>query len=190
MNLRELLRRIFAGRNESVSVSIQFGSGYDARMDMPARVAKLKELCDKIVSEESLNSRDITGDGKPETFCNMALNYVAEKMGCTLLKGKLANEIHEYCQSKTDEFDIVRHEKAAQLAMTGALCFASLPVSNGSGHVATVYPLEMVDSPSLNRRVPWLANVGKPPNGIKPASACFPVYRYDSITWFVWRPSV
>ena len=114
-------------------------------------------------------SKDITGDGKAETFCNWALQLIAEGyFGTDSLNGLNANAIHA---KVSKEWRKVSGEDAVNLAKS-SFVIASQSNASGSGHVATVLPLPMVHSGKWGKPVPQLANVGKT-NGIMGSNFAF-----------------
>lgn len=167
---------------------IELGSGYDKLHQQRKQLKRLRDACIEVVSGKAYLSRDVTGDGKPETFCNKAVQYVAEAMGCGLFMGDLlANQMHELMNSHT-EFDSVSGQDAVRLANKGCLVIASRK-AQGHGHVSVVFPGPMEFSASLQKDVPLVAHVGKPPNGIKRMSLAFNVGDGVEPEYFWWRPS-
>lgn len=99
--------------------------------------------------------RDLTGDARPETFCNVFTADVAEAMG-VLLPRKRANEQIAWLAGAgvTEKWELVPAHAAKACADQGMLAIATWYNRNGpTGHVA---PLE----PSMGRPGVWIANVG------------------------------
>lgn len=100
--------------------------------------------------------RDITGDGKPETFCNVFACDVAEAMSVVLPRGQLANQLCVWLQSSVARelgWELVGPHVAQRMADEGQLAFATWFNLNGPGHIA---PLQ----PSMGQPGAWLSNVG------------------------------
>ena len=99
--------------------------------------------------------RDVTGDGKAETFCNVHACDVAEAMGVVLPR-KRANELALWLPSLGRDFG---WEKATEHAARAAADEGMLALAvwfnptGGPGHIA---PLE----PSLGVPGLWVSNVG------------------------------
>ena len=165
-------------------------TGHSNSEERLARAAALRAACDAALNDPSLAASDIDGDGDLDTKCNWGLQRIAAELGCLEFSGKRANEIHAMCLSKPLDYDSLSPERAVEAAKAGGLVVASLPNPAGSGHVAVVYPTSSGFSGTLNRPVPMVANIGKPPNGVVPASKGFPVARYGEICWFLWRRSM
>ncbi len=175
----------------TVTMSKQFDwTGFDATGEDMARAAVLKMACEAALADKYLEASDIDGDGDLDTKCNFGLQQIAGKVGCSRFNGKRANDIHAMCLSDPGEFENLLPDRAILAAKRGGLVVASLPNPSGSGHVAVVYPTSGGESASLGRVVPMVANIGKFPNGVKAASAAFPVKRFDEICWFLWKPSL
>lgn len=142
-------------------------------------VAALEKLCQEIVIKYV--KKDIDGDGKPETFCNRAVKYVAAQMGCTDFKANdLANAMYDRMLEKWRQ---VSPEDAVYHAQHGGLAVAAKK-DTPHGHVAVVYPRTMEKSPSHGIMVPIVANAGRE-NGIGRASQYF-TYRDGGPDYFLW----
>lgn len=152
--------------------------------DQSARRVALKALCQSVVEHPAYRKRDVTGDGKDETFCNMAVAKIADTLGCRDFKaGPLANEMCAIMDKKWRKVDA---GYAVVHALHGGLAIAG---KRGAphGHVAVVYPEPMQLSPSLGELVPLVANVGKE-NKIGRVTEFFPVK--DGLPeFFAWNPS-
>lgn len=100
--------------------------------------------------------RDVTGDGKAETFCNVHSCDVAEAMGVVLPRGKRANELALWLASGGVEhgWEQVSEHTARAMADEGQLALAVWFNPNGGpGHIC---PLE----PSMGEPGTWVSNVG------------------------------
>jgi len=124
-----------------------------------------------VTKNPAFASKDITGDGKAETFCNWATQLIAEGFfGTDSLNSLTANGIHAKISK---EWRKVKAEDAVNFAKS-SFVLASQSNATGSGHVATVLPLPMVMSGKWGRPAPQVANVGVK-NGIMGANFAFSV---------------
>lgn len=102
-------------------------------------------------------------DFKPrdqETHCNTAVNYVAERMGCTLLRGLVANQMHDLLITNSNWLKI-GPEVAQQHANAGGLVIGAWKNPEGHGHVVIVRPGELGTSKKWNSdKVPKVLNIG------------------------------
>lgn len=166
---------------------VELGSGYDKLHEQRQRIKKLREACLFVITVDKFMSRDVTGDKKPETFCNIAARYIAEAMGCKIFdEGMMANRMHTAMEN-SDEFAYVDAERAAELAQKGCLVVASRR-GDPHGHIAACYPSPPDFSGSWAKKVPIVAHVGRPPNGLKKCSGSFSV-KDGEPTYFFWKPS-
>lgn len=133
---------------------------------------KLKVLCDYILSAPEFVQRDITADGKEETFCNRAVRYVSYGMGCMDFSPDDSANI--MVDVMADKWRKATAEEAIFHARNGGLAVAGkrYPVH---GHVAVLYPDPGAYSGSWGHIVPLVANVGVKPNKVKKTSEAFPV---------------
>lgn len=131
-------------------------------------IEKLIRLCETAV--EKYGSKDVTGDGIPETFCNHAVQYITSGMGYSKLGGLMANDIVDFLLVSKDwaRCDGVLAQGAAN---NGKLAIAALKDSP-HGHVAVCYPGGLTRSGKWQKAVPMVANVGKE-NFIKGANFAF-----------------
>lgn len=175
--LHELLVGL-AARPGTEGVTVGLGSGFDKQAEEAERKAALDSLCTDLVTDPLLASRDVTGDGKAETFCNRAVQRAACAFGCRDFGAEgdpvLANEMVLRLQGGLPGWRQDTAERAAGHAMRGGLAIAAKAYAV-HGHVAVVAPEPCQESGSWGKFVPMVANVGKPPNGIKKTSAAFPV---------------
>lgn len=149
-----------------------------------ARRVALKALCNSVVSHPAYVKRDITGDGKDETFCNQAVAKIADTLGCRdFAKKPLANEMIGIMEKKWRK---VTPLEAAAHAEHGGLAVAAKK-AEPHGHVAVIFPDPMQLSPSLNQYVPIAANVGRI-NKIGRVTEFFPIA--DGLPeFFTWQPT-
>lgn len=104
--------------------------------------------------------RDVTGDGKPETFCNLFAQDVCEAMGVELPRNARANELHAWlagpatCSARSGWERADAHAGMA-MAEQGCLALAVWPhPAGGSGHMAILVP-------SLGEPGVWCAQAGR-----------------------------
>lgn len=100
--------------------------------------------------------RDVDGDGRLDTFCNVHTVDVAEAMGVLLPRGKRANQLIEWLtgpDARADGWEQVDAHTAQRMADEGQLAIATSFNRAGPGHVA---PLE----PSMGEPGTWISNVG------------------------------
>jgi hypothetical protein len=132
----------------------------------------LKAVCDAALSNPLYHPANGI------TYCNWAVDSIAQQFCCHEFDGLDADEIYQVMASnasgkwtKSDGSD------AAIWALSNGLAIAGMPsqrMGQDHGHVAVLYPLGMQYSPSLNRDVPMLCNIGKSV-GIMKSSEAFPI---------------
>lgn len=86
--------------------------------------------------------RDVTGDGKPETFCNQAVEAACSKLGCPLPPGCLANTQLDWLESDSGAaagWVQINRNLAAHFAELGFPVIGGLKAL-GHGHVVMVVP--------------------------------------------------
>lgn len=103
-----------------------------------------------IVAEERVESnplyvrRDVTGDGVPETWCNLFVHVVAQRMGCPLPPGLRANQQVAWLSGpdgRAAGWEQVPEHVAQRMADEGQLVVAGWFNRNGgSGHIGVVMP--------------------------------------------------
>lgn len=100
--------------------------------------------------------RDVTGDGRPESWCNVFAQDVAEAMGVPLPRNTRANELAQWLATLGSQSGWVKvSERVAQIAAdTGALALASTVNPSGPGHLAVLVP-------SLGEPGIWVAQAGR-----------------------------
>lgn len=141
--------------------------GFDppgARRYVSTPATRSAELLADILAEHQFRGaaryrpRDLTGDGRNETFCNVHSVDVAEAMGVVLPRGLRANELAVWLQSSLARevgWELVDGHIAQRMADEGMLALACWFNPNGGpGHIA---PLE----PSMGEPGIWLSNVGR-----------------------------
>lgn len=100
--------------------------------------------------------RDVTGDGKSETFCNLFTQDVAEAMGVLLPRNMRANELIIWLQTfgLANGWQQINEHVGKAMASEGQLAVAVWYNRNGGpGHIA---PL----APPLNETPAMISNVG------------------------------
>lgn len=105
---------------------------------------------------------DVTGDGKPETFCNVFAQDMAEAMGVLLPRNMRANELRAWLLGAGVKNSWAlgtlweRSDAHAGMAMAEQGCFAVASWANptgGPGHIAVLMP-------SLGEAGVWAAQAG------------------------------
>lgn len=142
----------------------------------------LRAACKQVLLDKSLWP---SGD---ETHCNQAVARVAAALGCRELDGLMADGIYALVSDdKNGRWTPCDGVNAAMHALCGGLAIAAMTSQQlcmKHGHVAVIFPLPLKRSPSLGRRVPFVANVGETV-GIMLSSAAFPVARGEA-KYFAW----
>lgn len=136
---------------------------------------ELKAALDALVKDPSLQPAN------GETFCNIGVYRISQmfRVKDFGIDPPMANAM---CQiiAASPNFKMANAQAANSAALAGGFVIAAHPYT-GHGHVATVYPSpEMFFSPSLNKEVPFLANIGQK-CGILPESQDFPVALGESL---------
>lgn len=132
---------------------------------------RLKEILDSVREQKDLRAEY----GK--TYCNIALDRILGLYGVPRMtnpltqKPHLANDMIDTMIACTNIWSRVNGDFACSRASQGILVIACQKLTT-HGHLAPVYPLPMAFSPSWNKNVPMLSNVGKR-NDILRASQCF-----------------
>lgn len=120
-----------------------------------------------------------------ETFCNVAVAYIATKMGCTELSGLLANDMIDYFSAKPDSWETIDLKNAQNMANQGSLVIAGhkdIP----HGHVCVIMPGIAKTSGHWNAQAPACINVGREVFIGKGLN-----YAFKEIpTLWAWRPSL
>lgn len=132
----------------------------------------------KVDSDPRYVRRDITGDDKPETFCNIFATDVAKSMGVLLPHWWMGKELsanylwfwlHEHGPDYGWEGPLSPHVAQAQV-MVGAFTIAIWHnPSGGPGHVAVVLPVATEDESN-----PWVAQAGAKNYARVKLSSAFP----------------
>lgn len=170
----------------------------------------LRERCDALVSDPSLQP-EYSRDGKPlRTFCNFGARRMAQASGCREFDGDMnADAMYAaMTANKTGKWEKVDGRAAALHAIDGGLVFAcatSVSMRAAHGHIAVVRPEGTQKSATLGHDVPMVANIGVgDPSaplidtgkdmGIKTrrnwnckVSQAFPCKKYGEPSYFIWR---
>lgn len=169
-----------------VGVVTDLGSGYSVEGERSMNIDKLRDLQLQAVLNPDWMAHDITGDGKPETFCNRASLFIAQGMGCqTFTAADYANDMIGKMEIEADwtEDTIAR---AHAHAMKGGLAFLVLR-GNPHGHLCSISPEPLQDSGSWAQKVPIVANVGTAKShGIVKASMAFTAADKTRVRAFLW----
>jgi hypothetical protein len=147
------------------------------------RATLLKNTLDAILADQDMQPKG----GK--TFCNLAVRQAAQAMGCVDFSDPrlLADD---FCRimaaggkwSKVDTLTACLHALDGGF---GVAAMTSAQLKEQHGHVATIYPVGSGFSPSLQRCVPRIANVGREV-GMVLVSAAFP-YKLGEPDYFVYK---
>jgi len=173
-----------ADRGKSVTITKKLGSGFDIETYRSTQRAKLRRLCDQVVTDPQYEARDIDGVPGDETFCNKAFAFIGAEMGCPHLEGKLANELYAHMASGADGWRMDDGDHAAIHAGRGGFT-AAAQLGERHGHVVVLRG-GVAHSPSFSKNVPIVAHVGlRGTNGIKKVSAAFPV-ELGMPQFFIW----
>ena len=100
--------------------------------------------------------RDITGDGVPETFCNLFAQDVSEAMGVLLPRNTRANQLARWLATLGERvgWGMVGSHVAQRMADEGQLAVSIwVNQSGGPGHIAVLVP-------SLGEPGLWIAQAG------------------------------
>lgn len=84
---------------------------------------------------ERYRARDVTGDGKSETFCNFFTRDVSRAMHCPLPEGKTANQIHAALAANELLYRKISKTEAALCLDLGKFVVAIAPNPSGPGHM-------------------------------------------------------
>lgn len=90
---------------------------------------------------ERYTPKDVTGDGKDETFCNVFVSDVTRALGCGVPHGLLANQQVAWLKGRRDWW-VVEETEAALRALCGFPVVAAWanPEATRPGHVAVLVP--------------------------------------------------
>ena len=121
-------------------------------------VAIVAQFC--VEHEVRWQPRDLTGDGKPETFCNVFAYDVAQAMGVPLPRAR-ANDLYDFLMDEATDhatipprWELVDAHVAQRCADEGQLVFAAWKNPGGPGHIAVLLP-------SLGEPGVWIAQAGR-----------------------------
>ncbi len=137
----------------------------------------LKDVCDHVIYDLSLQpEKDMFGK-IVRTHCNEAAQRIANALGCTELDGVTADEQYSIMRDNVSGcWRQVYGVEATLHALDGKLAFAAMSsaqLHESHGHIAAIYPVSMQRSGSLGKDVPMVANVGTQ-NGEVKVSQAFP----------------
>ena len=163
-------------------------TGYSVAKDQAERVLRLEQLCLEATSNKDWVAHDITGDGKAETFCNRALRYISQGMGCyafgqTDSANVILRKLAEHPQFKEVPLVLASHKaQEGKLVICGA---PDLP----HGHVTAVAPRAAEMSGSWGGLVPLVAQVGSLEVGIgvKKLSEAYGVRYKGTLKVYCWE---
>lgn len=119
------------------------------------------------------------------THCNAALRRIASAFGYDF-PDVMANEMIEI-MFKDKRWSVARFEGGSSHALGGGLAVLAKRFET-HGHVASIAPVGMKKSPTLNEYVVCVANVGKE-NAVMLASRAFPVLINGRVD-IDWLPQV
>lgn len=129
----------------------------------------LLQLANAVTSNPAFETKDITGDGIKETFCNWGLRLIAQAyFNTNAFAGLNANSIYAFLKANGQKVDA----KMAHSASQTKFVIAAQANDKGSGHVAVVVPDKLCFSGKWNKDCPSVANVGVK-NGIMGANFAF-----------------
>jgi hypothetical protein len=120
----------------------------------------LIELAELAKSKDFV-SRDVTGDGNKETFCNFFVSDVAKGMGFDELQGMLANEMIDHIATHPEFICLDQEWLAAQTWADQGYLVIYGSKAKGHGHVCIGIPGRLTKSPKWKENLPSVANVGK-----------------------------
>ena len=168
----------------------------------------LKDLCDALVADVSLQP-EYSKDGRVlRTFCNFGARKMAQAAGCLEFNGDInADDMNKVMVSnKTGKWEKVSGRTAVLYAIDGGLAFASATGASmkaAHGHIAVIRPEGMQKSLTLGHDVPIVANIGvgdpsaplvDTDKGTKTrknwdckVSQAFPCKKYGEPSYFIWR---
>lgn len=164
----------------TISRSISW-TGYRSMKDRNLLIDALCETYDRSVIRPEGTGMFYPEDGK--TYCNMALNDVAIKIGCNELTGLMANDICDLV-SASQKWKKVEMVDCQRMANEGTFVIA---VQRGTphGHVCIVRPgLEKFSG--RYGKVPSVMNVGKDVSIGKGVNWAF----RDIPEFYAWGPSL
>jgi hypothetical protein len=132
----------------------------------------LKRVLDEAVIDPEWKSKK-NPDGSWTTYCNLSLYHIFENAGWQDLLPRteagspyLANDLVAWFISHQVSWQSINGSQAHLKANEGLPTIACRD-HPAHGHVAHVYPAEQMGfSPSLNKDVPWVANIGAVPKDL------------------------
>ncbi|NTW37951.1 MAG: hypothetical protein HGB17_17990, partial [Syntrophobacteraceae bacterium] len=130
---------------------------------------ELKKVGDAVVNQYDL--LPVKNGVSLQTFCNKGVQGILNAGDDHTLDNMKAAEMKDFL-AKPENATEVSFSNAVAYANEGATVIAAKTAGEGSGHVAVIAPLPMVDSGSFGQKVPMLFNVGKT-NQVMPLSRAF-----------------
>lgn len=126
-------------------------------MCQPRSVEALQAAVDLVDPEHNpdLLPRDITGDGKNETFCNFFIAYITRLLGCSVPQ-MLANDQVEWLRDNGSQkgWYKVTPSEALEAANAGKPTIVGWHNKRGHGHIALVR-----ETPKGKQGI-WIAQAG------------------------------
>lgn len=174
----------------SVTTIMDLPSGFDQAAETAAAVSRLESLQAEAIA---LFPADPLPGGHWRTKCNFGLMHQADGLGCRDLDGLnatcIVRHVAQLCLVTGSGWSEGTPERGIRHASRGGFGFQGIeaPPGEDHGHVAGIAPRPGAMSPSWGILEPILANVGKPPNGFKLASACFLESERPAIRTFLWK---
>ncbi len=133
-------------------------------------MTNLIQIAKAVTDNPAFETKDISGDGIKETFCNWGLRLIAEAVfGFSGFNGLNANSIHAFLKANWKR---VGPKEAHELAKDKFVVAAWTNPTGGSGHVAVVIHEKLHFSGQWNKDCPTVANVGHK-NGFMGANYAF-----------------
>lgn len=190
MNLwARIIDAIFANtKSPSITITKTLGSGYKNMRDIVTLIDVICEAYDR----PDLQPKD------GNTYCNLAVDMIAQAMGCKELELKTADEICDYIANHLD-WQEIKLNQAQDMANKGSLVIAGLDsraLNDAHGHVCVIRPGKQVYSGKWGL-TPRCINVGKEmflaraKKGPLTAMSCGLNEAFQPLPkLYVWRPSL
>jgi len=126
---------------------------------------KVLRLLDAILEayDSYHTSKDVTGDGQPETFCNFSVDHVLARMGYEKMRNPggspmMANQMVDF-MTRSADWEDVEMAHAQTFANDGRVVVAGRE-EKGLGHVVVVRPGIAERSGKYGMNVPKVSHVG------------------------------
>lgn len=175
-------------------------------MDTP----QLKERCIQLVTDTALFPEYDESGELQKTYCNVGAQRMALAFECHEFSPAMDADLMAVTilTNASKRWTITTGQNAVSHAFFGGLAFAfamSSILKELHGHIATIVPQDMAESPSLGKALPFLANVGAgdpskglqagpapgirvKPNWICLTSEAFPIKRMgEEPAYAVWQ---